>query len=80
MSVVGFDAGAAQIEQLEAGDVQALVVQKPYDIGVQGVQQAVAAVTGGEVTPEISTDFVVATADNLEDPEIAPYIYRTECD
>ena len=80
VSVVGFDAGAAQIEQLEAGDVQALVVQKPYDIGVQGVQQAVAAVTGGEVTPEISTDFVVATADNLEDPEIAPYIYRTECD
>jgi ribose transport system substrate-binding protein len=80
VSVVGFDAGAAQIEQLEAGDVQALVVQKPYDIGVQGVQQAVQAVTGGEVTPEISTDFVVATADNLEDPEIAPYIYRTECE
>jgi ribose transport system substrate-binding protein len=80
VSVVGFDAGAAQIEQLEAGDVQALVVQKPYDIGVQGVQQAVAAVRGEEVTPEISTDFVVATADNLEDPDIAPYIYRTECD
>ena len=40
MSVVGFDAGAAQVEQLEAGDVQALVVQKPYDIGYQGVEQA----------------------------------------
>ena len=80
VSVVGFDAGPAQIEQLEAGDVQALVVQKPYDIGVQGVEQAVAAVNGEEVTPEIATDFVVATADNLEDPEIAPFLYKAECD
>jgi len=37
--VVGFDAGPDQIKQLEAGDVQALVAQKPYDIGVQGVQR-----------------------------------------
>jgi ribose transport system substrate-binding protein len=80
VSVVGFDAGAAQLEQLQAGDVQALVVQKPYDIGVQGVEQAIAAVNGDEVTPEIATDLVVATADNLEDPEVAPYLYRTECD
>ena len=51
VSVVGFDAGAAQVEQLQAGDVQALVVQKPYDIGYQGVEQAIAAVNGDEVTP-----------------------------
>ena len=44
VTVVGFDAGAAQVEQLQAGDVQALVVQKPYDIGYQGVEQAIAAV------------------------------------
>ena len=52
VQVVGFDAGPDQIKQLEAGDVQALVAQKPYDIGVQGIQQAVAALTGGEVTPD----------------------------
>jgi ribose transport system substrate-binding protein len=80
VSVVGFDAGAAQVEQLQAGDVQALVVQKPYDIGYMGVEQAVAAVRGEEVTPEIPTDFVVATADNLEDPEIDQYLYKEECD
>jgi ribose transport system substrate-binding protein len=78
--VVGFDAGPAQVEQLQAGDVQALVVQKPYDIGYQGVEQAVAAVRGEEVTPEIPTDFVVATADNLEDPEISQYLYKADCD
>ncbi|MGH9137343.1 MAG: ABC transporter substrate-binding protein [Acidimicrobiales bacterium] len=80
VQVVGFDAGPAQIEQLEAGDVQALVVQKPYDIGYQGVEQAVAAVLGEEVTPEIQTDFVVATADNLEDPEISQFLYKASCD
>jgi ribose transport system substrate-binding protein len=73
-------AGAAQVDQLQAGDVQALVVQKPYDIGYQGVEQAVAAVNGDEVTPEIPTDFVVATADNLEDPEISQYLYKEACD
>lgn len=80
VQVVGFDAGPAQVEQLEAGDVQALVVQKPYDIGFFGVQQAIAAVLGEEVTPEISTDFVVATADNLDDPEISQYLYKANCD
>ena len=79
MPVVGFDAGPAQVEQLEAGDVQALVMQKPYDIGYQGVQQAVLAVLGEEVTPEIETDFVVATTDNMEDPEINQWFYRADC-
>lgn len=80
VKVVGFDAGPDQIKQLEAGDVQALVVQKPYDIGYQGVEQAIAAVNGDEVIPEIPTDFVVATADNLEDPEINQFLYKEECD
>ena len=35
---------------------------------------------GDEVTPEIPTDFVVATADNLEDPEINQFLYKEECD
>jgi ribose transport system substrate-binding protein len=78
--IVGFDAGPAQVEQLEAGDVQALVMQKPYDIGYQGVQQAVLAVLGEEVTPQIQTDFVVATADNMEDPEINQWFYKASCD
>jgi ribose transport system substrate-binding protein len=78
--IVGFDAGPAQVEQLEAGDVQALVMQKPYDIGYQGVQQAVLAVLGEEVTPQIQTDFVVATADNMEDPEVNQWFYKASCD
>ena len=80
VQVVGFDAGPAQVDQLKAGDVQALVVQKPYDIGYQGVEQADRRRHGGEVTPEISTDFVVATADNLDDPDISKFLYKANCD
>jgi ribose transport system substrate-binding protein len=77
--VVGFDAGPDQIKQLEAGDVQALVAQKPYDIGLQGVEQALAALSGGTVTASIETESVVVTKDNMNDPEVNKYIYKSDC-
>lgn len=79
VKIVGFDAGPAQVLQLQAGDVQALVTQKPYDIGVQGIQQAVAALTGQPVIPNIQTESVVVTADNIADPEVALYLYKDDC-
>lgn len=79
VSIVGFDAGPAQIEQLREGLVQALIVQQPLEIGRQGVEQAVAALTGEETTPEIGTGFVTATIDNLDDDDVAEYLYRAEC-
>jgi ribose transport system substrate-binding protein len=77
--IVGFDAGPAQIDQLEQGQVQALIVQKPLEIGRLGVEQAVAALNGDQVEAEITTDFVTATQDNLDDPEIEPFLYRSSC-
>ena len=77
--IVGFDAGPDQIKQLEAGDVQALVAQKPYDIGLQGVQQAVAALNGQPVTPSIETESLVVTKDNMADPDVSKYIYKSNC-
>lgn len=77
--VVGFDAGPAQIDQLEEGQVQALVVQKPIEIGRMGVEQAVRALNGEETEEQITTDFVTATQDNLDDPEIEPFLYRSSC-
>lgn len=77
--IVGFDAGPAQIDQLEEGQVQALIVQKPLEIGRMGVEQAVAALNGDQVEAEITTDFVTATQDNLDDPEIEPFLYRSSC-
>lgn len=79
VQVVGFDAGPDQITQLEAGDVQALVAQKPFDIGVQGVEQALAALAGEEVTAEIETESLIVTQDNMDDPEVNKYIYKSNC-
>lgn len=79
VQVVGFDAGPDQIKQLEAGDVQALVAQKPYDIGFQGVQQAVMALNGVATTPDIQTESIVVTQANMNDPEVNKYIYKSDC-
>lgn len=79
VKVVGFDAGPDQIKQLEAGDVQALVAQKPFDIGVQGVEQAMKSLNGESVTASIATESLVVTKDNMAEPDVAKYIYKSSC-
>jgi ribose transport system substrate-binding protein len=79
VKIVGFDAGPDQIKQLEAGDVQALVAQKPYDIGQQGVEQALAALGGKPVTKDIQTESLIVTKDNMSEPDVSKYIYKSNC-
>ena len=81
VSVVAFDAGPTQVEQLRDGTVAALIAQHPYEIGYQGVQMAVEYLESGEAPDEtvVTTGYSVVTADNLEDPEIARYLYVADC-
>ena len=79
VQVVGFDAGPDQVLQLQAGDVQALVAQQPFTIGQMGVEMAAAALTGADVTAEIQTESTVVTADNIDDPEVSKFLYKSEC-
>ena len=79
VKLVGFDAGPDQIKQLQAGDVQALVAQKPYDIGMQGVQEAANALQGKTVDSNIATESLIVTKDNLNDPSVNKYIYKDKC-
>ena len=46
--------------------MQALVAQQPGIIGQYGVDQAVAALDGGQVTPKIQTGFTIITKDNVD--------------
>ncbi|MGO1768959.1 MAG: ABC transporter substrate-binding protein [Microbacterium sp.] len=78
VTVVGFDAGPAQVEQLRGGVVQALVAQEPASIGEQAVEQAVAALKGEETTKEIETGFTVITQDNI-DGDAADAVYQSSC-
>jgi ribose transport system substrate-binding protein len=77
VKIVGFDAGPKQVADLEEGLIQALVAQKPADIGAQGVQQAVAALKGEPTKPQIATGSVILTKDNLAENQDA--IYKSSC-
>jgi ribose transport system substrate-binding protein len=77
VKIVGFDAGPKQVKDLEDGLVQALIAQKPADIGRQGVEQAYAALEGEPTKPEIGTDFEVITKDNLAEKQ--DVLYKPSC-
>jgi ribose transport system substrate-binding protein len=77
VKIVGFDAGPKQVKDLEDGTVQALIAQKPAEIGKLGVQQAVAALKGESTKPEIGTGFTTITKDNLADNQDA--LYKSSC-
>jgi ribose transport system substrate-binding protein len=79
VKVVGFDAGPKQVQDLEQGIVQALIAQKPADIGKAGVEQAIAALKGEPVQKKIGTGFVVVTKDNMNDPDVQPFLYKSNC-
>jgi ribose transport system substrate-binding protein len=79
VKIVGFDAGPNQVRDLREDIVQSLVVQKPHEMGVIGVEQALAAIEGRPTTDRISTGFVVATKSNLGDPAISKYLYKSRC-
>jgi len=77
VKIVGFDAGPKQIADLKEGVVQALIAQRPADIGRQGVQQAYAALTGKATKKEIGTGFVSLTKENLA--ENGDAAYKAKC-
>jgi ribose transport system substrate-binding protein len=79
VQVIGFDAGPAQVEALEDGTVQALIAQQPYQIGYQGVEQAVAALRGEPTEANIQTGFTIVTKDTLGTDEGQAALYASTC-
>ena len=79
VKVVGFDAGPKQVQDLQQGIVQALIAQKPADIGKAGVEQAIHALKGEPVQKKIGTGFVVVTKENMNNPDVQPFLYKSSC-
>jgi ribose transport system substrate-binding protein len=79
VKIVGFDAGPAQIKALQEGTVQALVAQQPGLIGQYGVDEAVAALDGGTVTPKIQTGFTIIDKDNVDTATGQAAAYKSNC-
>jgi ribose transport system substrate-binding protein len=78
VKIVGFDAGPNQVKDLKQGTVQALVAQEPGVIGQYGVDAAVTALEGGQVTPKVQTGFTIITKDNV-DGDAADAVYKSSC-
>jgi ribose transport system substrate-binding protein len=78
VTIVGFDAGPAQVQALRDGVVQALVAQQPATIGSDGVAQAIAALSGEPTEELIQTGFTILTAENI-DAEGDDAVYRSSC-
>ena len=77
VKIVGFDAGPKQVADLKSGVVQALIAQRPAEIGADGVQQAYNALTGKATEKQIGTGSVAITKDNLDQNQDA--LYKSSC-
>lgn len=76
VEVVAFDASEFAIELLRDGVVTQVIAQKPSDMGFMAVAMAYAYLEGYQSIPaRIPTGYAVMNADNIDDPEIARFIY-----
>jgi len=79
VDVIAFDATLDAIEKLNAGTVSLVIAQKPFDMGYLAVLAAMADHRGvSSIPPRIPTGYAVITRDNVEDPEVARFIYNVE--
>ncbi len=67
ITLVGFDASPQEIEGVRSGVIEGLIVQDPYQMGYEGVMQAVAVLEGEEVRKRIDSGSIVVTRDNLDE-------------
>jgi ribose transport system substrate-binding protein len=81
VKMVGFDAGPTQVQDLRSEVVDLLIAQHPGDIGEIAVQLLHEFLTTGE--PLDPKDYVtgatIVTRDNIEDPDVARYLYVADC-
>jgi ribose transport system substrate-binding protein len=74
VAFVGFDASPPLVEALASGEIAALVVQNPRKMGHDAVATLVHCIRGEAVERTLDTGLVLATRDNMQQPEIAPLL------
>lgn len=65
IKVIGFDSSKEQIKYLEAGMFQAIVIQKPFNIGYLGVENAVKLIRKEKINPIIDSGSLLITKENM---------------
>jgi len=77
IKLAGFDAPESIVNQLKDGTFELTIAQHPAEIGYFGFMAAYANATGNPVPTAIGTGFTVMTKDNIDDPKVARYLYKS---
>jgi len=79
--MVGFDAGPTQVQDLRSEVVDILIAQHPGEIGETAVQIIVDYLRTGQAPDpkQITTGATIVTRDNIDDPDVARYLYVADC-
>lgn len=73
--MVGFDNSIEEIQYLEAGIFQAIVIQKPFNMGYLGVEQAMNVITNREVEHDVDSGSKLITKENMYEEENQRLLY-----
>jgi ribose transport system substrate-binding protein len=68
--LVGFDASEKLLQAVRSGEIDALVVQRPFEMGYLSVRTMVAHIRGQGVERRIDTGSAVVTKENIDTPEM----------
>jgi ribose transport system substrate-binding protein len=67
---VGFDASDKLVEGVRAGDIDGLVVQRPFEMGYLAIKTLVGSIRGQAVEKRIDTGSTLVTKANVDTPDI----------
>jgi ribose transport system substrate-binding protein len=76
MVVIGYDSVQQQMDAVRAGTMAGAITQDPIGIGYKCVEAAVKAVNGETLPKFIDTGFHWYDKTNIDDPTIAPLLYK----
>ena len=75
VDVVGFDNSVEEIQFLEAGVFKGIVIQKPFNMGYLGVEQAVKCVQGHQIDYNLDSGCKLITKENMYEQENQRLLY-----
>jgi ABC-type sugar transport system substrate-binding protein len=79
IKAAAFDAEPPEVQALSQGVFQILIAQEPAYEGMVGVEQAMNALQGKSVHANIPSPTVAITKQNMNQPSVKQYIYKSSC-
>lgn len=76
VQVMGFDAGSSQIEDLENGAIDGLIVQNPFGMGYAAVVAAARTVLESGNEAVVDTGYIWVDRDNMEEDSVQAMLYE----